>query len=248
LRGDNVHRIWENTQRVQEVWGEERSFWGGSDEKAEAWGTFTFPLLVLFCPNPPTSSVRLTQPPEPFAYSPGSGGRNQGTTGYHGEKGGGQGCVDEGCEDISPGHKVPAKRSLQTGAFRARGGRGYALGAWFLGRTAPGCILCLQAQRGHVRTKRAGALASGTGVYIIRAWTVRRTGRTGRARTQGNIFAGVACASNGLGLFFLVQFLAKCPGCAHLRHCWARILLGNSSLKALNLGPFVVASNSMGSP
>ena len=150
---------------------------------------FTVPLLIRFRLNPPTSSVLLPAPPEPFAYSPGSGGRNQGRTGYHGKKGGGQGCVEESWEEISPGHKAPAKRSLWTGAFRARGGRGYALGAGLLGRTAPGHVLCLWTQRGHIQTKRAWAFASGTGVYVISAWSVRRTGRTGGTRTQSNIFA-----------------------------------------------------------
>ena len=126
--------------------------------------------------------------PEPFAYSPGSGGRNQGRTGYHGKKGGGQGCLVEGWEEISPGHKASVKRSLQTGSFRARGGRGYALGAGLLGRTAPGHALCLRTHRGRIRTKRARAFASGTGVYVISAWIVWRTVRTGRTRTQGNIF------------------------------------------------------------
>jgi len=46
-------------------------------------------------------------------------------------------------------------------------------------------------------------------------------------------FAGcqlLACALNGLGPSFVVQLLAKCPGCPHLRHCCSRILLWNSSL------------------
>ena len=56
----------------------------------------------------------------------------------------------------------------------------------------------------------------------------------------------LACALNGLGLAFLMQFLAKCPGCAHLKHSCFLILLWNSSLEMLNLGRFLVASNSMG--
>jgi len=97
--------------------------------------------------------------------------------------------VGEGWGEIGPSHKAPAKRSLQTGAFRARGGRGYALGAGLLGRTVPGHVLCLRTQRGRFQTKRARAFASGTGVYFISAWSVQRTGRTGHTRTQGNIFA-----------------------------------------------------------
>jgi len=55
------------------------------------------------------------------------------------------------------------------------------------------------------------------------------------------LFAGcqfLACALNGLGPSFFVQLLAKCPGCAHLRHSCSRILLWNSSLEILNLGFF----------
>jgi len=96
LRGENVRRIWENTQGVRGVRGEEQNLWGDSDEKAEAGRTFTVPLLVLFRPNLPTSSVLLPAPPEPFAYSPASGRRNQGRTGYHGKKRGGEGCVGDG--------------------------------------------------------------------------------------------------------------------------------------------------------
>jgi len=126
--------------------------------------------------------------------STGSGGQNQGRTGYHGKKGGGQGCGGEGWEEITPGLKAPAKRSLQPGALRARGGRGYALGAGLLGRTATGRVLCLRTKRGRGQTKRARGFASGTGVYVISAWSVQCRGRTGRTKVQGNIFAGaIAC-------------------------------------------------------
>jgi len=173
------------------VRGEEQSLWRASDEKAGAGRRFTVPLLVLFRPNPTTSSVLLPALPEPFAYSPGSGGQTPGRTGYHGKKGGGQGRVGEGCDKISPGHKAPAKRSLRTEAFRAGGGRVYALGAGFLGSTAPGHVLCLWTQRGRAQTTRAQPFASGTGVYVISAWSIRRTVRTGSTRIQGNIFADV---------------------------------------------------------
>jgi len=69
------------------------------------------------------------------------------------------------------------------------------LGAGLLGRTVPGRVLCLQIQRGRVQTKRARGFASGTGVYLISAWSVRRTGRIGRTRTQGNIFADIASST-----------------------------------------------------
>jgi len=69
---------------------------GGLDEKELGEGLGTFPLLLLFHPNPPKRSILFPAPPEPFAYSPAFGGGNQGRTGYHGRKGGTQGCVGEG--------------------------------------------------------------------------------------------------------------------------------------------------------
>jgi len=71
---DFICRIWENTQRVQGVRGDEPSWWVGSDEKGEWRRTFPVPLVVLFRPNPPTSSVLLPAPPEPFVYAPRSSG------------------------------------------------------------------------------------------------------------------------------------------------------------------------------
>jgi len=58
----------------------------------------------------------------------------------------------------------------------------------------------------------------------------------------------LACALNGLSPSFFGQLLARCPGCAHLRHSSSRILLWNSSLEMLNLGRLLVVSSSMGSP
>jgi len=72
--------------------------------------------------------------------------------------------VGEGWEQIGPVHKALAKMSLLTGAFRARGGRGYVREAELLGRTAPGRVLCLRTQRGRIQTKRARAFTSGTRV------------------------------------------------------------------------------------
>ena len=96
LRGENVCRIRENTQRVRGVRGEEKSFWGVSDEKGLGEGLGTFSPLLLFHPHPPTSCVLLPLPPEPLAYSPGSGGGNRVRTGYHGNNSSGHGCVGEG--------------------------------------------------------------------------------------------------------------------------------------------------------
>ena len=98
--------------------GEDQSLDGGSDENAEAERTFTVPLLGLFVPNPPTRSGLLPAPPEPFAYSPGSGGQNQGRTRYHGKKGGPTGV----CGSVFGGDKSrpqpaseeePADRGIQ---------------------------------------------------------------------------------------------------------------------------------------
>jgi len=74
--------------------------------------------------------------------------------------------VGEGWEELSPGNKAAAKRSLKTGAFRASGRRGYALGAGWLGRTAVGRVLCRWTQRGCGQKKRARTLPSGTGVQL----------------------------------------------------------------------------------
>ena len=71
---DLVCRIRENTQRGRGVHGEEQSSWGGSDEKGLGEGLLTFSTLLLFRPNLSTSSVLHPAPPEPFAYSPRSGG------------------------------------------------------------------------------------------------------------------------------------------------------------------------------
>ena len=97
-RGENIHEIRENTQRGRGLWGEEHSLWGGSDEKGLGEGLGTFSLLLLCHLNPPTCSVLHPGPPEPFAYSPGSGKQNQGRTWDPAKKSGGQGCVGEGLE------------------------------------------------------------------------------------------------------------------------------------------------------
>jgi len=77
LFGPNcVRRFQENTQSVRGVRVEEQNLWGGSNKKAKAGRTFPVPLLILFRLNPSTRSVRLPAPPEPFAYSPGSGGHS----------------------------------------------------------------------------------------------------------------------------------------------------------------------------
>jgi len=98
LRGENIRQIRENTQRVRGVWGKEQSLWGGSDKKGLGEELGTSSPLLLFRLNPSRRSILLPALPEPFAYSPRFGRRNQGRTGYHGKKGGGQECVGEGWE------------------------------------------------------------------------------------------------------------------------------------------------------
>ena len=56
-------------------------------------------------------------------------------------------------------------------------------------QTAPGCTRCVRTEKGSARTKQARAEAPRTGVYVISAWIVRRTGRTGCNRAQGSCFA-----------------------------------------------------------
>jgi len=56
-------------------------------------------------------------------------------------------------------------------------------------QTAPGCTWCVRMEKGSARTKRARAEAPRTGVYVISAWNVRGTGRTGCNRAQGSFFA-----------------------------------------------------------
>jgi len=70
LRGENVRRIRENTQRVRGVRGDEQSSWGGSDERGLGEGLGTFSPLLLFHPNPPTSSVFSPHPPNPLRILP----------------------------------------------------------------------------------------------------------------------------------------------------------------------------------
>ena len=56
-------------------------------------------------------------------------------------------------------------------------------------QTAPGCTWCIWTEKGSARTKRARAEAPRTGVYVISAWNIRGTGRTGCNRAQGSFFA-----------------------------------------------------------
>ena len=75
--------------------------------------------------------------------------------------------------------------------FRRCRGEGFCAGGMVARQTAPGCTRCVRTEKGSARTKRARAEAPRTGVYVISAWNVRRTGQTGCNRAQGSFFADV---------------------------------------------------------
>ena len=75
------------------------------------------------------------------------------------------------------------------GSFRRCKGEGICAGGMVARQTAPGCTWCVRREKGSARTKRARGEAPRTGVYVISAWNVRRTGRTGCNRAQGSFFA-----------------------------------------------------------
>jgi len=75
------------------------------------------------------------------------------------------------------------------GCFRRCRGEGFCAGGMLARQTAPGCTRCVRTEKGSARTKRARAEAPRTGVYVISAWNVRGTGRTGYNRAQGSFFA-----------------------------------------------------------
>ena len=75
------------------------------------------------------------------------------------------------------------------GCFRRCRGEWFCAGGMVARQTAPGCTRCVRTEKGSARTKRARAEVPRTGVYVISAWNVRRTRRTGCNRAQGSIFA-----------------------------------------------------------
>jgi len=75
--------------------------------------------------------------------------------------------------------------------FRCCRGEGFCAGGMVARQTAPGCTRCVRTEKGSARTKPAWAEATRTGVYIISAWNVWGTGRTGCNRAQGSFFADV---------------------------------------------------------
>jgi len=75
------------------------------------------------------------------------------------------------------------------GCFRRCRGEGFCAGGMVARQTAPGYTRCVRTEKGSARTKRARAEAPRTGVYVISAWNVRATGRTGCNREQGSFFA-----------------------------------------------------------
>jgi len=77
------------------------------------------------------------------------------------------------------------------GCFRRCRGEGFCTGGMVARQTAPGCTRCVRTEKGSARTKRARVEAPRTGVYVISAWNVQGTGRTGCNRAQGSFFADV---------------------------------------------------------
>jgi len=75
------------------------------------------------------------------------------------------------------------------GCFWHCRGEGFCTGSMVARQTAPGCTLCVWTQKGRAQTKRARAEAPRTGVYVMSAWNVLGTGRTGCNRAQGSFFA-----------------------------------------------------------
>ena len=83
-------------------------------------------------------------------------------------------------------------RRQAKGCFRRCRGEGFCAGGMVARQTAPGCTLCVWTEKSSARTKRARPEAPRTGVYVISAWNVRRTGRTGCNRGQVSFFADVS--------------------------------------------------------
>ena len=80
-------------------------------------------------------------------------------------------------------------RRQANGCFQRCRGEGFCAGGMVARQTVPGCTRCVRTEKGSARTKRARAEAPRTGVYVISAWNVGRTGRTGCNRAQGSFFA-----------------------------------------------------------
>ena len=107
------------------------------------------------------------------------GGKGGGTGAFgRGSEGGGVSWEGAGCvwEERIRGRKASGGGGRRTGASGAAGGRGFALGGMVARQTAPGCTRCVRTEKGSAPTKRASAEAARTGVYVISAWDVRRTG------------------------------------------------------------------------
>ena len=120
-------------------------------------------------------------------------GGKGGGTGVFGRGSEGGGVSWEGAgrvwEERIRGRKASGVGGRQTGASGAAEGRVFALGGMVARQTAPGCTRCVRTEKGRARTKRARAEPPRTGVYVISAWNVRRTGRTAFNRAQGSFFA-----------------------------------------------------------
>ena len=75
------------------------------------------------------------------------------------------------------------------GCFLRYRGEWFCAGGMVVKQTAPGGTRCVQMERGSARTKRTRTVAPRTAVYVMSAWNVRRTRRTGCNTAHGSIFA-----------------------------------------------------------
>jgi len=119
-----------------------------------------------------------------------------------GGKGGGTGAFGRGSEageyhgkelGASGRREFAVKRVLGEVAgervLPALQGGGVCAAGMVARQPAPGCTRCVGMEKGSALTKRARAEAPRTGVYVISAWNVRGTGRTGCNRAQGSFVA-----------------------------------------------------------
>ena len=80
-------------------------------------------------------------------------------------------------------------RRQANGCFRRCRGEGFCAGGMVARQTAPGCTRSVWTEKRSAKTKRAWAEEPRTGVYVISAWNVKRTWRTGCNRAQGSFLA-----------------------------------------------------------
>ena len=100
------------------------------------------------------------------------------------------------------------------GCFRRCRGEWFCAGGMVAKQTAPGGTRWVRTERGSARTKRARAVAPRTGVYVMSAWNVRRTGRTGCNTAQGSIFADACLSTPAVEASYLGAHIQTGPSCS----------------------------------